>query len=233
MEFKGIDVPPDIRGRAIDLERGFDDVTGKRKRISTEIPAAILRRIDRLQKTAERRLLDFRANYWQGNKSPRPSKGWALIKKYENPGTAFLFVEDKIAPDSVVVSHLYRTNDQGEEVHWDDRIWWVSPEKDPRNQLPFIYSLRITEDSLRITEDEDVQVKPFPWNIQDREKTEMMAQNFFACQPCDEFGQIPGLRYEYEIWKQGKSMPQRSKRAVKRRPVPSPLFKRQSKPVSI
>ncbi|MBL7150687.1 hypothetical protein ISS86_02045 [Candidatus Microgenomates bacterium] len=116
MEFKGIDVPPSIRGRIMDWRVKYDAETGKKKRrFSTEKPLAVLRVIDRLQKTAERRLLDFRANCWQGN----------------------------------------------------------------------------------------------------------------------EFGQIPGLRYEYEIWKQGKTMSERPKKAVKMRPVSSPLLRRQPKPVLI
>lgn len=214
MEFKGVEIPEGIRGKLLHLKLDYD-YSGRERRFPTGIPADILRVIDKLQKKAEARLFDFIGFYDSESRQQRDTRGWALIREYKHPGTAFLFAEDPIGPDTVVVMRSYaKYKGQQEDFHIDTAYYWISPERSPRNQLPFVYVLR----SLKDKSGEDrLRVDAIVWAEADSERAREFANKFFACSFAGPLEGIERFRREFEIWKQGKTLQEPERKSVKRR----------------
>lgn len=203
MEFKGFPIPPVLRRLAGEMKHeSFDDETVAH-RLRGDIPAKLLERIDALQITARQRLGDFLASYTPGQES-RNSRGWSRVRDYKRPGTGLQIMRDPIAPDSIVVKHIFITDVDTEEEHQHERpfFYWVATEKDDQHGVPFVY---YADPELQDDQATRWTVKPFSTKFTSRaDATRFAEMSFFCHSPNPQTGD--NTRTEFEVWKQGKAL---------------------------
>lgn len=159
------------------------------------MPEKLLRKIDILHKTAERRLKDFLQSYTL--KPEKVTKGWSLLRTYQMRGTSFLYSTDPIAPDSIVVMRPFVSDTTNQEYECQPMFFWVSPERDDKWHLPFIFQTT-TEDSEKVSVCLTSNVV-----CSNIEEARVNADSFFTTSNTQLAER--GMRFEIDVWKQGKT----------------------------
>lgn len=192
---EGIDYPDSIK-KIADTAISFNELTGEPK---TNIAGELIALTDREYIKARNTLITFAGVYIKDEEEKAQSQGWSKIRSLNQAHQAFDPTIEPIAPNSIVVKHEYRTNEQGEESFWATHFYFVAEKKDKKLDLPMIFSLRIP------TEDTTLKKSQLVHQILNSESEKERIQktkSAFAC--VDEM--IPNSRFEVEVWKEGKSL---------------------------
>lgn len=203
IDVEGLTIPSRMRrivGEIKMLPVGEERYDPKLRRL-VDIPARVLEKIDRLQKIAEARLADFLSVYTQSTDS-KNSRGWGKIREYKTPGTEFMYYADPIGPDTVVVKKIFRIGQSmGEEKQPDYRYYWVSSEKDDKYHIPFVYIGHLWQKG----DGYELKVKPLFMKQRTRGSAVKRSGQLFYCNT-----NLKATRLEFEIWKQGRPLAQKS-----------------------
>ena len=132
------------------------------------------------------------------NKKDLEERGWSQIRNYKKDGTAFLFVSDPIAPGTVVVRRRVFSK-QDNNTTEIPAFFYISQGKGKWGE-PLVFYLNQKEGK--------VYLHNSSWKTQ--EDLREADETFFAVGNPNH----PGLKSEFEIWKPGKSLSQKSKKPI-------------------
>jgi len=220
----GIPIPDTLRGWAAGKAVGFDRRPRNVLERKTNRPYEVLSRIDRLQKVARRKLVNFYTAEGQSGKATKDNiAGWSKIRQYKAPGTGFHYADDPIAKNTILVKREF-ISDRESETHTNTYYYWISDRNEPRTGLPFVYVGSVDKNGLRVS--------LFKHDTDFPEKARKMASEMFSCVPyVSQLGER-SVRFEIDVWKEGKSIteqqiakpkPETGQTRLNPIPVPEPV----------
>jgi hypothetical protein len=222
--FEGLPLTANFRAKlAVYKAARYNPFTGERIRDYKvrQVGEKVLK-ADRLRIKAEKLLIRFCNSYLQtDSRKETENLGWSKIKKYSRPGTAFLYAEDPIGKDTIVVSRRREKDTNTTYVHF----YWVSDQINPRTNMPFVYRLCFEED---VKGDITPEAQLFPITFSKSDAISEARNMFKVPDVLDH----PYFGIEYEIWKEGKALPMKQKEVPNRTvgknmtvhsPVPVPI----------
>ncbi len=175
-----------------------------------------LKRIDPLQKEAERVLVQFGVEYYQGENP----QGFTKVREYRHENNSFDIVNDPLAAGSVVVVRSFRRDPDslGPEVqdgHPD--IYWVAPQKWPGKNVPFVYQFCprwSIDDKTGKMVTTNLRINCLDWNDPIMEGE---IEDIFNCAWAEV--EVDGVlvrygRSEIDVWHKGNTRPERRRDPV-------------------
>ena len=167
---------------------------------------------DRDFSDARKILNSFSGSYGGTGGGEHNNTGWSKIREYKNPNTIVDFVNDKTAPNSVIVKRYFQVSDGGVTEILGESFYWISNKKGKYGE-PLIYVLIDPDDDKPVPYTHRVSCVNFNWG--DRETFEN-GVSIFSCRN----NYLSDQYNEFEMWKKGKSLPElKSKKGSKNLPL--------------
>lgn len=200
MSEDGFNYPLGIKMKANYAIR-FDTVTGDPLRNKV---AEFVVRTDREQKQVRSLLVSFSHNYAELKKDDAEgkSKGFSKIRELTQEHQLFDFMNDPLAPNTIVVTHTFEKTD--EEDTNRDSYFYISDRKD-KDGVPLVYKLRNDRAELKLPEGFQISLLNAK-TLNTQSKVESIA-DLFSCTRKNH----PDLSTKVEIWKEGKSLKSKTK----------------------